>query len=267
MIVVAGSAPDPMEFEYTHSKNPIRLAAYAGKTLRYPKLVAGENTGVFIVAGQSLAAGGSEGLYTPVNSAKCDNLNIDDGGMYVAADPLLGCGLTAILNHQGSPYTRLADKLITAGKFDRVILIPVAYGGTKIAQWDAMLHRLIIVGSRRAKAHGINFITAVLWQQGESDTSTATQASYTASFNSMKAKVDAEFTAPWVLAKSTYIPGATTSTGIRAAVNALVDGTTILAGPDMDTLNSSYRYDDQHWNLAGNQAAASLWFNSLSAIL
>lgn len=271
----ATSRPDPMDFRFAHLRDPAFSVALAGKTRRDPALVPGEKTAVFITAGQSLAAGSSQGLYTPTNAAKCDHINIFDGCMYNAVDPLAGHGQAASPSDRACPFTRVADQLISGGQFERVILIPVAYGGTVVAQWDAgggfvlePLHKLILVASRRAAALGIARIDGILWQLGETDSAIGTsQASYMASFNSMKAKVAAEIDAPWFVAQSTYIPGTPSNAAVRAAQAALVDGASVFAGPDCDTLGGASRYDDQHWNAAGNAAAAALWYSAIVASL
>ena len=63
------SRPDPMRFWYADYPHLAIASARASKTVRYPLLNTGETTGVFITAGQSLAAGSQEGHYTPTNAA------------------------------------------------------------------------------------------------------------------------------------------------------------------------------------------------------
>lgn len=261
----AASTPDPF---LAPLFNAVLELSRVGKVRSFPGLRPGEVTGNFMLAGQSLIAGSSEGLYTPTNANFVDNLNQFNGEIVKASDPLVGASLADSPLRQASPFTRVADQLVTAGDFDRVVLTPAAYGGTTIAQWDADLHKHIINGYRRSVALGIP-ITAILWQLGETDNALGTsQASYYASFVSMRTKVIAAgCTAPWILAKSTYIPGGLTSAAIRAAITALVDNVNIFAGPDCDTLNGTYRYDDQHWNAAGNAAAAALWTSAIRAAL
>lgn len=237
-----------------------------GKSRAFPRLRPGERTGVFLIAGQSLAAASSEGLYTPSNSGKVDQINQMTGEMLVGADPLVGPSVAAVPTQRATTFTRVADQLITAGKYDRVILIPSAMGGTTVKMWEDELYQLVINGYRRALALGIP-VTAILWQQGETDTVSGTsQSAYIASFNSMREKVVAAgCVAPWILAKSTYVPGGVTSAPVRAAITALVNGSSLLAGPDTDALGSGYRYDDQHWNAVGNAAAAAVWTPTIQA--
>lgn len=259
-----GSAPDNFlpPFDW-----PWISEVMQGKTRSFPALRAGERTGVFLIAGQSLAAGASEGLYSPSNASFVDNLSQFDGQMLRASDPLIGQAVAALPSQRASPFTRVADKLISWGAFDRVVLIPVAIGGTTIAQWNSIYISWLINGYRRAAALGFS-VTAVLWQLGETDTAIGTtQQAYAQGLASLISKLRVNgCMAPWVLAKSTYIPGGTTSPGIRAAIEGLVNGNDILAGPDCDTLpGTAYRYDDQHWNAVGNEAAANLWHAAIRA--
>lgn len=220
------------------------------------------------MSGQSLAAATSQGFYTPTNSSKVDQINPMNGEMLVGVDPLVGPAVADASSNRATSFLRMADQLVSAGKYQRVILIPAAVGGTTVAMWADTLHQFITDAYRRAAALGIP-ITGILWQLGETDNVAGTsQASYQASFNTLRAKiVAAGCTAPWVLAKSTYVPGGATSAAVRAAITALVDGVNTLAGPDFDTLGSSNRYDDQHWNSTGNAAAAALWTSAVQATL
>lgn len=239
------------------------------KSIVNPRLIASENTAVFVVAGQSNAANSGDTPYTPTN-AKVHNLNVSNGALYAAADPLVGCS-NAVSGVYGNMFTRMADKLVTAGKYQRVILIPIALGGTSIDTWKTILFGRINVAFRRAAAQGYT-VTALLWQQGEADTDLATtQAAYTASFNAMRSKLDdVALTTPWLLAKSTYSNGAT-STPIRSAVSGLINGTTLLTGPDTDTLTGTTinrrDADNTHFKAAGAEAAAVLWRDVIMAEL
>jgi hypothetical protein len=242
----------------------------AGRTIRDPRLDLGETTGIFIVAGQSNACNAIDGAYVPTNGAKIDNLNFYDGGTYAAADPLLGAhGEVKAGGPAGNLFLPMADKLITDGVFDRVILIPVGIGGTLISEWAAEpgVSR-IVAGHRRAAAHGWS-VTAILFMQGESDNNPAgtSQSAYAASMATMLAALPARgVTAPWLIARCTYISGATSS-GIRAAQAAAVNGTTVFAGPDTDTLTSSHRQaDNTHFDEGGGIAAGNLWAAAVNAV-
>lgn len=238
-----------------------------GKTITTPRLVGGQTTGIFVVAGQSNAANVCPTGYTPTNSTVVDNLNIYDGGTYAGADPLLGAHNTGI--GPGNLFTRMADKLITAGKYQRVILIPVAVGSTSISDWTSNSGRLVVAGLR-ASAVGLS-ITAYLWMQGENDTNAGTsQAAYAASLSTLIAVPRAAgFNAPWLIGKCTYLSGAV-SAAVQAAQVAAVNGTTIFAGADTDTLTGTAvnrQADNTHLSAAGQDSAATLWKNAIVAAL
>lgn len=268
-----GSAPDRFVVpESAFQPGPAERFTGA-RTTSTPRLAGGEKTGVFIVAGQSNAQNIAAGAYAPANGAKIDNLNLYDGGTYRALEPLLGADTsTAAGFGPGNMFLRVADKLISAGIFARVILATVAKGGTTIAEWDATLHRRILVAHRRLAAVGLA-PTAVLWQQGESDTNAGTtQSAYTASAQSMINKVRAEMgtTVPWFLAYSTYYNGVT-SPGIREAVAALIAANpNVYAGADTDTLTGTAvnrnAADGVHLTAAGQDTGAGLWGDALHLV-
>lgn len=233
----------------------------SGKTVRDPRIVPGEATAVFLAGGQSNGANFASEQYVVANGGKVDQISIYDGGCYAYSDVPLGSDGTG-----GSIWGRLADKLITEGKYKRVIFIPYAIGGTISGLWvpGGALHPRIIVAVRRAAALGLP-ITASLWQHGETDGQYATtQAAYQSAMQAIRAAVVAEgVTAPWLLAKSTLIANVQSAT-IRAAVTALVDGTNFKAGPDTDTLTGTgNRYDGTHFTGAGANAAANLWRDAI----
>jgi hypothetical protein len=86
---------------------------------------------VMLMPGQSNIADEAPSAYTPTNAAAIDNLNIYDGGIYNAVDPLLGCAIIQAVG--GNPILRLADNLITANLFDHVLLVPMADGGYSVS--------------------------------------------------------------------------------------------------------------------------------------
>src|SRR5580700_10127645 len=90
--------------------------------------VTSENTAVIVTLGQSNAANYGTVAYTP----KYDVMNFDiyDGNCYRARDPLLGASGTG-----GNFATPLADILIQQGLFERVIVAPIAMGGSTVEQW------------------------------------------------------------------------------------------------------------------------------------
>jgi len=243
-----------------------------GKIVSTPRLNAGEVTLVLPIFGQSNAANSGDTIYTPTNATKVDNFNPFDGGVYRAVDPLLGC-TTADISRQGNMFGRVADKLINAGKCARVILAPAAYGGTSIAKWatGGILNRRMVITCQRLAAVGLT-PSAFIWMQGETDNNPlgTSQSAYAASLAQVLATPSAAgFSARWLVGKCTYINGAV-SAGIQAAQVAAVNGTTVFAGADTDTLTGTAVNrvsDDTHFKAAGADAAADLWVTKIVAAL
>lgn len=263
---IAVSAPDP--FVFSEFLDKMGWSDTRSKTIRDPRLNAGETTGVFVVAGQSNATSFAPTPYTPSNAAKVDNLSIYDGGLYSAADPLLGCTILPGGPGVGNWVGRMADGLISAGIFQRVILIPVAVGGTMAADWNSQgLTKRLVAAGRRSAAVGLP-ITAFLWMQGESDTQNGTsQGAYAASLASIIASPRSEgFNAPWFVGKCTWLNGAVSSP-VQAAQAAAVNGIDIFAGANTDTLGAGSRQgDNTHFTDAGSASVAALWVTAIDAV-
>lgn len=264
------SAVDP--FVVTESSsNPIGgYRSTNTKTLRTPVIAAGESTGVFVIAGQSTCANSLDGSYTPTNGSKIDNFNIYDGGTYVAADPQLGCTIDTV-GGVGNLFFRMADKLITTSVFARVIIVPIGVGGSQISEWapGGAHNKRLIISAQRLAAVGLP-ITAFLWMQGETDAALGTvQATYqTALGNVIGTPRALGYNAPWLVGQCTYNSG-NTSSAVRAAQAAVVNGTTIYAGADTDTLTGTSvnrQADNTHFKVAGGDAAAALWRTAVDAV-
>lgn len=252
------SAPDPYAFnDNDYVAGNRATGAYQ---LVSPRLVPGEKTGVFFMLGQSNSpdANTVDVQYAPTHGAKVQMLNIYDGGIYVRKDPMLGSNALG-----GSWGGRLADKLITAGKYDRIITVPLGFGGSALSTWmpgQVGVHARLVAACLRAKALGLT-PTAFFWHQGETDNAFGTtQAAYETGLHKVIASVRAVgLDAPWLISLATYIGGAT-SNPIRFAQTAMVNGVDIFQGPDTDQFaGSGYRQaDDTHFNAAGAEAAANV---------
>jgi hypothetical protein len=256
-----GSISDPLVLAGLASYRG--LQSTVGRTEREPRLRTGENTFVGIVAGQSNSANYATDTYSPTNAGKVDNLNVFDGGVYAAAQPLLGCEGAG-----GNWMIRCADKMIAAGMFARVIWVPLGLGGSPVAPWKqgGELSQLLTVAFKRCAALGLP-VSAVLWQQGEADNTLGTsQAQYLADLQSAIAGPRLlGFNAPWFVAKGSYVDGSY-SVAVRTAQTQIVNGTTIFAGADTDTLGGANRSDGVHLSSAGCDANATLWKNALDAV-
>ena len=181
-----------------------------------------------------------------------------------ATDPLPGAdGLG------GSPWTRLADDIIAAGWYDRVILVPAAIGGTEINEWTPerdTRFRLIRSQIQAAQARGLRF-THLLWHQGESDNALHIDPTYyRLRFLSMlKGIRELGVSAPVFVAQATLCGAYGPSKDLRWVQRDIVNHDTgIWQGPDTDTLGPEFRHDGCHMSTRGLEAHAQLWMDFLA---
>lgn len=251
----AGSLFDPYAIPHSDQENSPSQRDSRGRQVKDPRVDVG--TGVFICAGQSNIGNWSEGSYSATNASLIDNLNIWDGGVYAATDPLLGP------DGAMSNWTRrFADNLISGGVFTRVILVNCAMGASRSDEWvlGGKYYPRLLAAFNRCAALGLT-PRAVLWQQGESDIGTST-AQYVANFTSMLSGVRAEgHNVPWLLGKSTWTTSGQIA-AVRAAIDQLVSGDPLLyAGADTDDLTGSFRQTSPspHFSATGAAQCALRW--------
>jgi hypothetical protein len=234
-----------------------------GKTLKNPNIATSATTGIIVGVGQSNIANASAGTFSPVNAANIFNLSIFDGGVYAASDPLIGCSTKETTTHNW--LIRLADTLITDGDFDDVIIVPIARGGAAVADWDSGGDLFVNIQTAvdRVLSTG-GSPTAFLWQQGEKDNELGTtEAAYQASLSNI---ISSYTQAPWFVGKSTYRFGVV-DTDIQNACDNVVNGSTVYAGANTDTLSGANRQaDDLHFSSTGAAAAAALWVTAIQAV-
>ncbi len=217
-----------------------------------------KRTAVIVVVGQSNAANHGAGRYAA--SRRVDNFNVYDGKCYRATDPLLGAS-----GDGGNFATRLGDKLIDAGLFDRVILAPIAMGGTTVEQWaeEGMFNRRIPVLIRRLFDAGLS-ADFILWQQGEGNQGMGDVDGRQYRKNLLEViRTFRRFgaTAPFFVSLTTLCGGPHANAeniraGQRGVVNPLAG---IYQGPDTDTIGVEHRWDKCHFDETGLDMAASLW--------
>lgn len=256
MFGVGGPFNDPYALV---DRNPgIGFDKAFGRTLVSPALVPEETTAVIVTHGQSLGANTCQGaIYTPTNSAKVQNFNIYNGGLYLATDPLLGCD-----SELGNYVTRLADKLIAAGAYRRIILVPIAQDGAKVSEWapGGKINHRIGATARRLAVVGLT-PTFLLWHQGESDYGTSASA-YTLSLQGVvQTWRNNGISAPFFVALECWASGGIQAGGAairQGQADACTNGLGIYLGADWDTMDNTKRYDTTHLNAAGADAAAEL---------
>lgn len=273
-------APDPFILSEVPSSTTLVVAGYknaTGLTLRSQVINPALKTLVLIVAGQSQWTTVNPTFFTATNTAVIDNFSIYDGAMYAVARQLLGCSDSSTIANGGlgHPAVRVADLLVTNLKFDRVILVPIAVGGTSASQWGdstGILFNRLNVAMLRLASRGITPATtgvtfATIYGQGEADQIAGTsQAAYAASLSGFLTQtVAAGMTGRIFVLKETWNAGSV-SAGVQAAQVAAINGTNVFDGGNMDSLNATNRIaDNTHLNDTGAAATATLVYNAMHA--
>jgi hypothetical protein len=123
-------------------------------------------TAVIVVHGQSNAGNFGSARYTSREAV--DNFDPFTGRCFAAADPLLGAD-----GKGGSFATRLGDILIQAGRYDRVVVVPLAVGGISLSVLNTEGADWITNAITKMNAAGLT-PTHFLFQHGESDATLTT---------------------------------------------------------------------------------------------
>ena len=214
-------------------------------------------TAIIVVHGKSNAANYGSARHAAREAV--DNFDPASGKCFAAADPLLGTD-----GMGGSFATRLGDILIQAGRYDRVILVPLARGGASLSFLNDEGAALTTNGIAKLKQAGLT-PTHILFQQGETDAVLTTTAEEYASLlhQLVKRFRAAGFDAPFYLSRSAkcdYV-GPNNIAAVRAGqLSAVNDALNIRPGPDTDTIGNEGRSPDGcHMNEAGTLANAVLW--------
>jgi len=213
-------------------------------------------TAIIVVHGQSNAANYGSTRYTAREAV--DNFDPATGKCFAAADPLLGTDGAG-----GSFATRLGDILIQAGRYDRVIIVPIARASSSISFLNNEGANLIINGISKLKAARLT-PTHILFQQGETDAGlTTTAEQYASLLHQLVKQFRAEgFDAHFYLSSSTKCGPVdpTNAAAVRAGQLSAIDSAlNIQRGPDTDTIGNDGRSDGCHMNEAGTHANAVLW--------
>ncbi len=256
-----GSISNPYYLYPTQNIDPaaVRVSSLTGRTQVSCALVGGQSTAVIILIGQSVTAANVNAAYTVTQSLN-QQFNFQNGGCYSTADPLLGSNVSGGLfsGTNGSWGAELADKLITDAHYTRVILAPMAIGGTTIAQWSTspLLDSIAVMG-RRLAAAGLT-CSQIIWGQGESDHGTSAPT-YTAGLNTViSAFRSAGMNCPFLVNIETMLGGVVDST--VAGAQAVMSGTNVFPCFNMDTgipNSGGNRYDGTHLAAPGRALAAT----------
>lgn len=282
-----GGGPDPFALQFTGVYDCASEGGFTfncneaynvtfGRTPRNLTINTGIRNLVLISAGQSNRQSEAPSAYTQTNPNAIDNFNIQDGAIYPYVDPALGTGYIATgipTGGPGSVASRVADKFISGGQFDRVIAVPVAIGGSMVADWatGGRLANRLCVTMRRLAARGItpsttNVTFGIEWGQGESENGVTSQATYTTLLNQVISNAAAcGFVGRWFVSIETWNAGNVWAP-VQAAQTAIVNGTTIFQSANADSLNATNRVSDNiHFNDTGIAALATLIYNAMHA--
>jgi hypothetical protein len=286
----ATGAPDPFYMVDQASINYICNGSWncnsgysdtAGRTVQTTPINTGVRNLVLFVLGQSNNESEAPTAYTPSNGTKIDSLNPFDGQLYVAKDPQLGTSWNP--TGPGTMAFRIADTLITNNKFDRVILVMLAIGGSASYSWGlgtgfgqgynaGALYTRPCTAMARLKAKGIvpgvNVTFAVDWGQGETDAGQGvSQSDHQTNLNQMISKLQScGFVGRFFIKLESWVGGLVAgSAAVRAAQAAVVNGTTVFQGGDMDTISNTGRVDGTHLNDSGVATGAALEITAMAA--
>jgi hypothetical protein len=219
---------------------------------------------VVLAFGQSNAANFGETPFSPIQGV--DNFNPFDGKCYRAQDPLLGPD-----GSSGSPWTRLGHQLVSSGQLKRVLLVPIAVGGSSIKRWTpgGDLHPRIADVKARLDAAGVR-VTHIFWHQGESDAYATTGSEYVERFDQLLTTLrERGLDAPVYPAVATRCGAGVRpkAAEIQAAQRSLPERFEgVFPGPDTDQLDRfSHRVDGCHFSDEGLRAHAALWIQAVWA--
>lgn len=247
-----------------------RLSADETKTaVACPKQT--DRTAVLLVLGQSNASNHAGQRYRSEHGAQV--VNFFNKRCFIAASPLLGSTDT-----RGEYWTLLGNLLIASGKFDNVVIAPLAFSGSEVARWmrGGDINGLLVETARQLQDVGYR-VTDVLWTQGEIDyvrgTSTET---YSERFLSMvdtlrQQGIDAPV---YVSITSKCLEPSNEGFKVDAPDNAIVraqlalpkSGNGFRQGVNIDALlNDTDRYDDCHIGATGEEKVSRTWANLLLA--
>ena len=225
-----------------------------------------------LAGGQSNCSNTAGGQYTPI-SPNLWNLNIGDGKIYRAQEPLLGCD-TAKPGASSNFLTRLGDNVLLAGLADHIVIAPFAISGVPAWLWgsNGRFHSKVKTAALRVRDSGLRSSRHIcIWQHGETDGYIGTPGpEYTRDIVSVADAMQAVLgPIAFVLAQATAYQGLMSSE-IRVAQAAVADPAAHrFVGPDTDAVDDSGRHplDRTHWNSEGAAEVARLWSDALAPLL
>ncbi|MGJ4912425.1 sialate O-acetylesterase [Bradyrhizobium sp. HKCCYLRH2060] len=246
-------------------------AALFAKALKVDcRTFARTRSAVILILGQS--NGGNYGEGRSPNRHDADLANYFSQQCAVAAEPLMGSD-----GNGGSPWIALANTMLQAKVFDRVLLVPVTLGGSGMTRWSAGgdLYMLAESTLRRLARSGIP-PTHVFWVQGEAerfDDSRYRRNGGADYFDGLQAIVN--LVRRYSQAKVFVSPTSSCrgeqrgpAPEIRWAQTEIVkeNSGVVFSGPDLDAIDlPEQRTDTCHLSQAGMKAFVSGWHAAIQA--
>jgi len=239
-----------------------RLVAYPGKA-EVPCPQQDEKTAVILAIGQSNIANHAAARVTSRHPGSV--LNFHAGRCYAASSPLLGAS-----GEEGEFLTLLADRIVSAGIYRTVVLVPLGVGASPIARWQrgGDLNAVLLSAVRALETR--YQVTEVVWHQGESDYATGTSASrYAASFDSLADTLrESGVRAPVFIAIATRCGSDgtkdnPTADGQRAILKR--DGVHLGANTDA-LLDEKDRRDGCHMSASGQEKTAASFAEAIGGL-
>lgn len=240
-----------------------RLVAFPNK-MKVDCPAADARTLVLLVAGQSNAANSAGQKFQSTHGANV--VNFFEGKCVIAKSPLLGS-----TGEWGEPWTLLANKLIDKGVADRVVIAPVAFGGSAIRAWaSGELRKSLLdtIASVRKRYQ----VSGVIWYQGESDFIFSTpEAEYRDDLSTLIGLIRrAGVSAPIYLTAASRCANSDWNWSpdnavVRAQRSAVNSSAQVFMGVDADSLLTGFdRYDDCHLSASGVDKITDEWTSVLA---
>jgi hypothetical protein len=238
-------------------REPVAAAKYneLDQLVRFPKSEVAcppqtPRTLVAVLIGQSNASNtGGQRFRGPSNA-----VNFFAGKCFEAVDPLLGAA-----DKQGSVWTLTAG--LIADRYDHIVLVPLAVGGSTIAQWNTRFSPML--EKNLDSLQKTYTATHFLWHQGESDAHTTKPDDYVSGMKTLIETTRRRFPD-----SSFYVSLATfcelrggADPALHRAQRSLADpARRVYSGPDSDRFIAlEDRYDGCHFSPVAQEKVAREW--------
>jgi hypothetical protein len=227
-----------------------------------PIITAPDRTAVIITTGGSNISSSAGGSYAVANIEAVQNFSIYDGQIYKCVNPVLGASRNPI-GGSNSANCQIGDALVSAGIYDRVIMVPTAVHGSFCELWAyTILKQRAIVTMRWLRS--VNLApTWILPHLGEVDAQRQTPRAVLAQCFRDWAQLYVDHgagAARFFVPIESMVTWAINPTVQTAQADAIASGCpTCRRGADVDSLGGPNRLEDGvHWSELGAANLAAL---------